>query len=94
MEGTCPKCGAPLVRQTDRRKARGYSLRCSAGGHSRPGGGPQGDRLPKRPGGPRRGQRPSRRPRRGTQHWMTDPTVRVCRAENCFNDAPCPEHGR
>jgi hypothetical protein len=46
--GTCRTCGAPLKRQTDRRKARGYSLRCSAGGHTRPRG--AGPSRPRRSG--------------------------------------------
>ena len=60
-DGLCPKCGAPLVRQTDRRKPRGYSLRCSVGGHS---GGAATVRRKQRPRGLvrtqklRRGRRP------------------------------------
>jgi hypothetical protein len=90
-DGTCARCGAPLVRQTDRRKAAGYSLRCSRGGHPRPGGGPQGGRV-KRSGA---GRPQTRRPRRGTQEWMTNPAVVACKADGCFWDAAtCPTHGR
>lgn len=72
MEG-CPICGAPLVRQTDRRRARGYSLRCSRGGHGRRAAPP--------------------RTRTGTQHWLTDSSVRCCKHEGCFWDAAtCPRH--
>jgi hypothetical protein len=83
--GTCPTCSAPLVKQTDRRKARGFSVRCSAGGHKRPSVGSS----PRKPGTPRR-ERPV-----GTQTWMTDPSGVVCRADACFWDAAtCPAHGR
>jgi hypothetical protein len=96
--GTCPKCGAPLTRQTDRRKARGYSLRCSRGGHARPGGGPHGERVRRR----REAQPRVRRDRRqedkaagATQRWLTDPTVATCKWEGCYWDEDtCPRHPR
>jgi hypothetical protein len=37
----CPTCGAPLTRQTDKRRAAGFSLRCSVGGHARPATAPR-----------------------------------------------------
>jgi hypothetical protein len=79
-EDTCPRCGAPLRRQTDRRKACGYSLRCSVGGHPR-------STSPRTPVVPRR-------PRIGTKSWLTDPTVRVCKADGCLYDAGTCRHAR
>jgi hypothetical protein len=92
--GPCPRCGAPLVRQTDRRKAAGYSLRCSVGGHSRPGRGPGGTRLTERARrSSTRGRRATANRPAGTQEWMTNPRVACCKKDDCFWDAAtCPEH--
>lgn len=98
--GDCPVCGAPRAFQTDKRKAAGGSWRCVKGGHSRPGGGPGGARVKKRS---RAGARPSRQAKPaeaksapvGTQLWLTDPSVKCCKAESCFWDAvTCPVHKR
>jgi hypothetical protein len=35
-----------------------------------------------------------RRPQVGTQTWLTDPTVRVCKTEGCHFDAGTCRHGR
>lgn len=86
--GPCPSCGAPLVKQTDRRKPAGYSLRCSVGGHTRPS--LVGRR--RNHGAPRVRRAKVGRPV-GTQSWMTNPTVAVCAQDNCFFDrATCPVH--
>jgi hypothetical protein len=94
--GPCPRCGTPLVRQTDRRMVAGYSLRCSRGGHARPGGGANGEPLKRQPRtGPPRGPRARGRAitAGGTQEWLTDPGVAVCRTDGCFWDAArCPVH--
>ena len=78
MEGSCPKCGAPLVRQTDRRKARGYSLRCSVGGH--PAAGTPRSRRAKA--------------RVGAQRWLTDPSVKACPRDGCHFDLGSCGHAR
>jgi hypothetical protein len=43
---------------------------------------------------PRRSSGVRRRPRIGTQTWLTDPTVRVCKVEGCHFDAGTCRHGR
>jgi len=57
---------------------------------------PERRRGPRRPTAPRPG--PRRQPRQrapvGTQHWMTDPTVSVCKVDNCFFDAGTCSHRR
>lgn len=77
-DGTCPTCGAPLARQTDRRRARGYSLRCTVGGHTSPH---------------EHGSRTTR-PRVGTKNWVTDPSLPVCPVEGCFFDRGTCGHRR
>jgi len=97
---TCPHCtaefdpprrGRPKVYCSDTcRRAAQNLRRCPDPQRRRPR---QAGQRAKAPG---TGTHPSRRPRpqrQATQHWMTDPAVRVCRADNCFNDHPCPRHG-
>ncbi len=52
---------------------------------------PRPDRQPSRR--PRNASASSRRPHIGTQAWITDPTVRVCKVEGCYFDAGTCQHG-
>jgi hypothetical protein len=84
-DGTCLTCGAPLTRQTDKRRARGYSLRCSVGGHARPATAPRRGKGGKGDGrrvtaevvqvGPFTGKKLIRlsKPKRGTRPVMANP---------------------
>jgi hypothetical protein len=86
--GPCERCGREKRWRADARRAGGGYWTCS---HRAPGG---SRTTPK----PRRSLERLPGPRRtileGTRRWLTDPTVRVCPADSCFNDWPCPEHGR
>jgi hypothetical protein len=88
--GPCATCGAAKVWKADSRRATGGYWTCShkdAAPHA-----PRASTTPRQPS-----RRPSTvlpRPAIGTQAWLTDPTVRVCKADGCLFDSGTCRHAR
>lgn len=96
---SCPHCSAPFDPPHRGRPKVYCSTACRrAAQNLRRCPDPERRRGPRAPRAPRAGQRPTRQPRQrarsGTQHWMNDTTVPVCKMDNCFFDAGTCSHRR
>lgn len=94
--GTCATCGRAKRWKPDPRRAAGGYWTCNhkdAGVPRGPraSGAPRTDTTPKPAA--RGATRRRTRQQVGTQEWLTNPAIPVCRAEACYWDsATCPTH--